>query len=245
MAKPRKAKAPKSLTVAEKAKKLREFGFAVNYGTKGKRGKLQKSPQAAGAVTRKWKKVAAFLENKKQEFVFQSAKGKSLDAISRGLSPKQITPGGFFLRKPKGAKKAPKYKVREDGTIEYKAQGSKGGRVIEEIHPIDPELLAEDPPRAITRLLKKAERKRAKIVLTVNGWDSSTTKEYSLDALAFYIAQDLLPKFLDPNLDPDYAKKHGRKGGTIEEFCDIFHVKIIKHEPAETKKGPRRRTRRN
>jgi hypothetical protein len=243
----KKAKAPRSAGVAEKAKLLREYGFNVSYGTKGKRGKVKKSPQAAGAVTRKWKTVAQYVENTKQDFVFQAASGADLAAIARGLSPKQVTPGGFFIRKPRGAKKAPKYKVRPDGTIEYKATGSKGGRVTEEIHPIDPELLAEDPPRAITRLLSKAEAKKAKIVLTVNGWDSSKTKEYSLDALAFYIAQDLLPKFLDPNLDPAYAKAHGHKGGTIEDFCEVFHVKIIKHDgkPAAKKRKPTKRAGRN
>lgn len=245
----KKAKAPQSLSVAEKAKLLRQFGFPVNYGTR-KKGKAIKSPQAAGAVTRKWKKVAHYVENQKQEFVFQGAKGKDLEAISRGLSPKQITPGGFFIRKPKGARKAPKYKVRKDGTIEYKASGAKGGRVTEEIHPIDPKLLAEDPPKAILRLLSKAERKNAKIVLTVNGWDSSRTKEYSLDALAFYIAQDLLPKFMDPNvadqIEPGYNNAHNkaRVRRSIQDFVDTFHVKIIKHhgksaEPKKAKSGKR------
>lgn len=229
--------AAKTLSVAEKAKLLREYGFAVQYGKRGK-----KSAQHKAAVSRKWKKVEAFVENQKQEFVFQPADKAEQKVLRRGLNKKQFTPGGFFLRKPRGAKKAPKYKVRDDGTIEYKASGPKGGQVIEEIHPIDPELLAEDPPRAITRLLSKAERKKAKIVLTVNGWDSSQTTEYSLDALAFYIAQDLLPKFLDPNIDPAYARLHGKQKRTIKDFVDIFHVKITRYgKPAKTSKGSNRR----
>lgn len=228
----------KTLSVARKAKLLRDFGFAVSYGTRTKRGKTRKTAQHAAAVSRAWKKIAPFVENTKQEFVFQKAKGKELEAVSRGLSPKQVAPGGFFLRKPRGAKKAPKYKLKKDGSIEYAAQGPKGGKVIEEIHPIDPELLAEDPPRAILAL---AAKKKDKIVLTVNGFDSSQTREYSLEALAFYIAQDLLPKFLDPNIDPAYAKLHGKQQRSIEEFCDIFHVKITRYVKPAKKKAKRKR----
>lgn len=221
-------------TLAQKARALREYGFKVSSAKKPT--KAQKS-----AISKAWKKVEKFTENKKQDFVFQKATKRERDVLQRGLAKQQFTPEGFFLRKPKGARKAPRYEVKEDGTIYYHAQGVKGGRVIEEIHPIDPELLAEDPPRAIQKLLKKSERKKAKIVLTVNGFDSSTTREYGLDQLAFYIAHDLLPKFLDPNLDPAYTKAHGHTARTIEDFVDIFHIKIIKHETA---KKPRRRRRR-
>ncbi len=224
------------LTPKQKAAKLREFGFNVQYGKRGKSGKGY-----LAKVTREWKKVESYVENKKQTFVFQKAKGKTLAAVGRGLSKKQVTPGGFFLRKPRGAKKSPKYTVKKDGTIFYRAQGPKGGRVIEEIHPIDPELLAEDPPKAILALAKRKD----KVVLTVNGFNSSKTLTYTLDALAFYVAQDLLPKFLDPNIDPDYSKAHGSKGGSIEDFCDIFHVKIIKHVSAKDSKTTKRRVSRN
>lgn len=230
----------KNLSVASKAKLLREYGFSVSYGKRGK-----KSPQHAAAVTKAWKNVAGYVENKKQEFVFQAAEGEELAAVSRGISDKAITPGGFFIRKPRGAKKAPSYKLQKDGTIEYKAEGPKGGQLIEEIHPIDPELLAEDPPRAIQALQAK---KHDKIVLTVNGFDSSQTKEYSLDALAFYIAQDLLPKFLDPNvadeIDPTYNKLHNKKRVTrsIDDFVDTFHIKISHYvKPAKRKKKSNRK----
>jgi len=229
------AKASKKLSVASKAKRLREFGFNVSYGKKGKTG-----PQSKAAVSRAWKKVELYTDNKKQEFVFQPAKGKELAAISRGISEQAVTPKGFFIKKPRGAKKAPRYKLQDDGTIEYRATGKNGGRVIEEIHPIDPELLMEDPPRAILALANKAD----KVVLTVNGFDSSQTTEYTLDALAYYIAQDLLPKFLDPNIDPEYAKLHGRQQRTVDDFADVFHVKIIKHVKPAKRQGRNRRKRR-
>lgn len=238
----KKKKSSPALTVKDakrKAQQLREFGFNVAYGKRGKTSAQHKS-----AVARAWKKVEAYTDNKKQEFVFQKAKGKELSEVSRGLSPKQVAPGGFFLRKPRGAKKAPSYKLRKDGTIEYKAEGPRGGRVTEEIHPIDPEALAEDPPRAILDLARLNKRNR--VILTVNGFDSSQTREYTLEALAFYIAQDLLPKFLDPNIDPDYAKLHGKQRRSVEEFSDIFHVKIIRHaKPAKTGNGTRRKRRRS
>ncbi len=231
------AKPSKKLSVASKAKRLREYGFNVSYGKKGKTGK-----QAKAAVTRAWRKVEKYTDNKKQEFIFQPAKGKELAAVARGISKEAVTKNGFFLRKPRGAKKSPKYKLQDDGTIEYRATGKNGGQVIEEIHPIDPELLMEDPPRAILALANKKD----KVVLTVNGFDSSQTREYSLDALAFYIAQDLLPKFLDPNLDEAYTKLHGRTERTVDDFVDIFHVKIIKHvKPAKRQKRNRRKRRRS
>lgn len=227
----------KTLSFASKAKKLREFGFNVSYGKRGKT-----NPASKAAVSRAWKKVEKYTDNKKQEFVFQKTNKRERAALEPGLSGEQFTPKGFFLRKPRGAKKAPRYKVKQDGTIEYRASGPNGGSVVEEIHPIDPELLMEDPPRAILALAKKSD----KVVLTVNGFDSSQTREYSLDALAFYIAQDLLPKFLDPNLDEAYAKLHGRQERTVEDFVDIFHVKIIKHvKPAKRHSRNRRKRRRS
>jgi len=237
----------KNVSIASKAKELRNYGIAVSYGTKTKRGKVRKSPQLAAAVTRAYKKIKKYVEGTKQTFVFQKAKGSDLTAIARGINSEAVTPGGFFLRVPKGAKKMPKYTVRKDGTIFYRATGPKGGRLIEEIHPIDPKLLAEDPPRAILALAKKGER----VILTVNGFNSSKTKTYTIDALAFYTAQDLLPKFLDPNvadeIEPGYNKMHNQKRvhRSIEDFVDTFHVKIIRHEkPAKkTRKGKRRNRR--
>lgn len=230
------AKKIQKSTVARKAKLLREFGFNVSYGKRGKT-----SAQHKASVTRHWKKIEKYTDNKKQTFVFQKADKREIKVLKRGLSEGQFTPKGFFLKKPRGARKSPRYKVRDDGTIQYKASGAHGGRVVEEIHPIDPELLMEDPPRAILALAKKKD----KVVLTVNGFDSSQTREYSLDALAFYIAQDLLPKFLDPNLDESYAKLHGRQQRTVEDFVDIFHVKIIKHVKPAKRHSRNRRKRRN
>lgn len=217
----------------ERADQLREFGYAVKFGTK-KKGAGSSASMAA--VTRVWGKVKKFVDNEKQTFVFVETTEDNRANYETGLSSKVFTPGGFFYRIPKNSKK-PKLRVNDDGVITVKYSGKKGGRLTEEIHHIDPELLMEDPPKAIQALAKKKDR----IVLTVNGWDSSTTREYSLDALAFYIAEDLLPKFLDPNIrknDPRYAREHGKGPRTVEDFVDVFHIKILRHE-----KPPRRKNR--
>lgn len=230
----------KKFSLLQKAQLLREFGFDVAYG---KRGKLSK--QHKGRVTRNWSKVLKYVENEKQHFVWQKAPSAMRYAMRKGLNPQQFTPDGFFIRKPKGAKRNPRYSIDKKGVIHYRAEGRKGGKVWEEIHPIDPDLLLEDPPKAILELSRVAAKDR--IVLTVNGFDSSSTLEYDLGALANYIAIDLLPKFLDPNLDEDYGNAHGKrlKNGkfakrTIEDFVDTFHIKITRHGDANKNKKAKR-----
>lgn len=224
-----------ALTYSQKAKLLRTYGFKLKYGVRGATGKKEKA-----AVTRQWNKVKLYVGNKKQVFKFRKAKGRELTMVKEGLTKEQVTPGGYFQRIPKGAKKVTKFK-RKGNTLLFQAEGPKGGRIREEIHRIDPKLLAEDPPRAIYSLAKK----RDKVILTVNGFDSSTTLSYSLDALANYVALDLLPKFLDPNVDPAYTRLHGKRRGSLKQklsqFSDIFHVKIIRYQSRRKKVTKKRK----
>ncbi len=238
-------KKPASLGYRQRAAKLREFGFNVSYGKRGKT-----STQGKAAVSRAWNKVSKYVENEKQKFVFVPDKGKLREEATKGLTKAQVTKAGFFLRVPKGAKKAPTLKLKGDGVLEYKATGKSGASVIETIHRISPELLMEDPPRAILALGKKKD----KVVLTVNGFDSSQTTEYTLDALAYYLANTLLPKFLDPNLEEEFeddgepkrARRMGRKAKEekLKQFTDIFHVKVIRHSNSTKNERSSKRRRR-
>lgn len=225
-----KALATASKLYKERAVKLRKFGFEVKYGTK-RRG--AQKPSAKSEVTRTWEKVKHYVENTKQKFVFRKVSGKKKKILQAGLSDKQFTPSGYFLRVPKGAKRAPRTKIdTKRDVVTYQYEGKKGGRLTEEIHRIDPELLLEDPPRVILAMGRKKDR----VVLTVNGFDSSTTREYSLDNLAFYIAEDLLPKFLDPNVDAEYTRRHGKGSRDENDFVDIFHIKLLRHEKSNKKR---------
>ena len=222
-------------TTKQKAELLRKFGFGVNYGKRGK-----SSPQHKAAVTRNWKRVSKFMDNEKQEFVFQRIGKRERKELRKGISKQQFTKEGFFHRKPKGAKTKPRYKVRKDSVVEYTARGRKGGWIHEEIHHIDPKLLAEDPPRAILAIAGKKD----KVILTVNGFDSSQTREYTLEGLANYIALELLPRFLDPNLDEEYSKAHGKQKRSVQDFIDTFHIKKITHgKTAKTRKRGNHRNR--
>ncbi len=215
---------------SEKARLLRSFGFPIKYGLKGKTGAAQKA-----AVTRTWAKIAGYIENEKQQFTFQKSKGEELKEVSEGLTRNQITPGGFFLRRAKGSRGKTSLRKVGDKKLRFTSSGPKGGRIVETIYRIDWRLLMEDPPKAILALGKPGD----KVILTVNGYDSSQTLDFSLESLAYYMALDLLPKFLDPNLDPAYTRAHGaqkgRKRQKLERFCDIFHVKVIRYIRA--KKG--------
>jgi hypothetical protein len=214
-----------------KADTLRKFGFPVKYG---KRGHFKAKDKAA--VTRAWNKIKFYVEPGKQEFVWQKSSGKELASVRKGLSSRQITPNGFFLKKSKFSKSRPKLKLLRPGVLSYTARG-KRGYITEEIHEIDPELLAEDPPKTIMAMGKKGD----KVILTVNGFDSAVTTEYTLKTLAYYMALDLLPKFLDPNLDEAYTRRHGRGHRSLDDFVNIFHVKIIRHHRGKPRKKNSRR----
>lgn len=227
----------RELSQSAKLKLLKKFGFDIKTGRGGKL-----SPTAKRQITNNWKKVAFYYSNEKQKFAWLPAGERLQNALKRGLGEKQFTPKGYFIRIPKFVNRVPKYSIDKDGVIWYHARSAKGRKVIEEIHQIDPEMLAEDPPKAIRRLTDRASRRGSKIRLTVNGWDSVTTRDFTIDALAYYIAQELLPKFLDPNvadkLDPTYNDLHNkkRKIKTIEDFADTFHIVITKYEKPAIKK---------
>jgi hypothetical protein len=224
-------KTQKKLSLRQQAAQLRVYGFNVTYGKKGKF-----SSQAKGAVTRANNKIKQYTENTKQTFIWLPFKNPTeKKEVRHGLGKNVVTPSGFFLRKPKGTRGRPTLRFFGGGRMEFRARGLKGGTVRQKIYRINPKLLLEDPPKAILSL----GRKKDKVVLTVNGFDSSQTVEYTLDALAYYLALDLLPKFLDPNLDPAYTKIHGKRHGTkkqrLKQFSDIFHVKVTSYGPAKAK----------
>jgi hypothetical protein len=212
--------AKQSLTLRKKAALLREYGFNVNYGKRGKTGK-----QFKGSVTRAWQKVFRYVENEKQEFTFKKAKKSDLKSLKYGLGKKAITPGGFFIKIPKGVRKTPDVKVREDGAIEYEATGPKGGKIKEVIHRVDPLLVADDLDAEVERL-RKSDPMPDDVGMTVNGFDSPMTEEYDLETLTAYLAYDLFPRLRDPNIDPGHAKKHGKRKLSDDEIADIFHLKF-------------------
>lgn len=220
----------KSSEYKRKAILLRKYGFPIKYGLRGNVSAKEKTK-----VTKTYKSIKKYIENDKQTFVYKKANKKELKLVKDGLSGEQVTPEGYFIRKPKGAKKNPTAKVLRDNVIQFTSTGSKGGKIIETIYRIDPKLLMEDPPKAILSLGKPGD----KVILTVNGFDSTQTLSYSLEALSYYLAIDLLPKFLDPNLSPAYTRAHGKRKGTkkrkIDQFVEIFHVKVIRYVRAKKK----------
>lgn len=234
----------KQVDYSKRADLLRKYGYKVKYGT---RGHFKSSDKAA--VSRVYEKIRQYIENPKQKFVWKKnpSSQEQKKSIREGLSSSSLTPDGYFLRVPSGAKRKPSLRSISKNLIIYEAEGKSGGRVIEEIHKIDWRMLMEDPPKAILALGKPGDR----VILTVNGYDSAQTLEYELQALSYYLALDLLPKFLDPNLDPAYTRAHGKQKGTkrekLKRFTDIFHVKIIRHiaPPRKKKRKARKASKKN
>ncbi len=219
----------KKIPLAEykrRAALLKRHGVPVDFNTGASKRKRAKSlsPARKAQVSKKWEQVKFYLEGEKQKFVFKKASPKMRKKMAKGLASKQVTETGFFVRVPKGVKRAPTYKEIKGG-VEYKATGPKGGKRREIIKEIDAEQLADDPKAAIESL--KPRGRVNQIFLTVNGFDSEKTIYRDLEQLAFYFTDDLLPRLMDPAAFPEHAARHGKRALTEEEISDIFHVKFV------------------
>lgn len=227
----------KPLSYAQKARQLREFGFPVKYG---KRGKTK--PRDKSAVTRQWKKVEKYVENQKQKFIWQPATKKDSKKIKAGIGKHAMTPNGFFLKVPRGVRKAPKIRVREkDGAVTFEATGKNGGRVKEIIHRVNPLLLAEDAEQVVIEMVGDDPYPPDDVALTVNGFDSPMTEDYDLETLASYLVYDLFPRLRDPNISEAQRRKHGKKPMTDDEIAEIFHLKFSYFSRGKKRKNTRRR----
>lgn len=221
------------LSLLDKAKQLRSLGFKVHFGN-GKKGTT--APAYKSAVSKRWNKLAPlYLTNKKQTFKFFDLDKKELGVIKKSAVAKaQITPGGVFLRVPKGINpKKYKFKIGPDGEMISRAVGPRGGKRKETVYNLDPVEVASDPAGVIDRLLS-IPPKPFRARLMVNGNDAGPVDGYAVDPFQVY-APEKIAVIMDPNLDPTgtQAKQHGEAGMSVEEFCEIFQVKVIHQEPSE------------
>lgn len=214
------------------AAQLKSLGFNLHYGN-GRKGTTSAAHKSA--VSRAWKKVGTYLTNTKQKFKFVPLDRVDESVAKKsGLAKKQFTPGGVLVHVPKGIRSS-RYRVQiKKGAIVAKITGPRGGQRREETRPIDPELLADDPKKAILSLVGR--KKPHSVILTVNGYDavhSSGGQGYDWGAFLNYFVK-IAPQIMDPN--SAQAKKHGADGMTEKQFSDIFAVKMIYQEEPKPKK---------
>jgi len=223
----------------KKARLLREYGFNVGYGKRGKTGASYKSQ-----VTKHYEKIKNYIEGEKQKFVFQSLSENDRRLVALSSSKRQLTPKGIFIRVPTGVRRPPRIRVGSSGQIVYSAFSRKGSSIREEIHPIDPILLAEDHEKAIDSVLEGKEKPDdigLTIGLTVHGHDSVSTEDLEIEELFRYLVYDLIPRLKDPNISPEQKRKHGKKPLTDDQIRDIFHLKFSYYgKPAKKRKAKRR-----
>lgn len=207
------------------AKQLRSYGYHVRYGS-GKKGTT--SAQHKTAVRKIYNKIAPlYITNRKQTFKFFPLKKKALRITKRAsIAGAQATPGGVFMRVPKGIDPANyHYEIGGEGEIISYSVGPRGGQRKETVYDLDPVKLAEDPEQAVKSLLA-GKPKPFQARLVVNGNEAHVP----LDWKAFLeYAPEKISFIMDPNLDPsgEQARLHGGDGMSEEEFAEIFQVKTI------------------
>jgi hypothetical protein len=219
-------KKPKPLSYAEKAKRLRDFGFNVSL----KSGHRQ-TPQQKSAVTRLFKAHSNFLSPRKgtSPTDFIPASGSKLRQARKIVSSKSITPGGFFIQIPKGVRKRD-YSVKiENGVIVEKIRGKQNDRIV----PLNSKDVAIDPPgafrKAAERELRKMKGKKPVAAqLMVNGFTGK--RVVSLKQLLNYLEHS--PQFLTSVEDIG-----------DDDFEDTFQIKFIYAKSRKPKKAQRKAVR--
>ena len=201
---------------------LRSYGFKPKFGSK-KKG--CSAPTYKTTVKQQFEKIRLFVPGgSKNEFVFVETDTPEKVKASEGLNPKVRTPTGFFIQKPKGAKK---FKITFEGeNVVINATGQRGGKRKEKIYRLNPKGLAKNPQAEIERVTGKKVGKFLEGRLVVNGNDSHNFEHGQLAEFEKYVAEFFLQS-QDPNRDGVLKGRFHGKAISARTFTDIFHVKLI------------------
>lgn len=172
---------------AKRARELRGYGFNLSL-----RGNKNPTSQEKSSVSRAWNRVVFYVGGRganEKRLDFHRFRGSASEKKWRSnIARERITPGGFFVQRPKGVKKGQyKISIHKEGGVKIKVRGKKVNDIEILLDMIG---VARDPRAELQRVLKGHKRPR-EFLLTVNGYDASRFED--LEQFNRYLETDLIP----------------------------------------------------